>query len=48
MKNLIEKYTEDVAVEGLKIKKDLGFRPNYDLINGWTEVVDVLKQRTNK
>jgi len=48
LKNLIEKYTEDVAVEGLKIKKDLGFRPNYDLINGWTEVVDVLKQRANK
>ncbi|MDQ3753453.1 MAG: NAD-dependent epimerase/dehydratase family protein [Acidobacteriota bacterium] len=35
----VDKFTEDVAVSGLKIQRELGFRPRYDLPGGWREVV---------
>ena len=38
----IEKFLEDVAVSGEKIKTDLGFVPKYDLMSGWREA---LKQK---
>jgi len=36
---LIEKYLEDVAVDGTKIQRDLGFTPAYDLSRGWAEAI---------
>ena len=33
----IDKYTEDIAVEGRRIQKELGFVPQYDLEDGWRD-----------
>ena len=35
----IDKYTEDIAVEGRRIQTELGFVPQYDLVSGWRETV---------
>jgi len=35
----IDKYTEDIAVEGQHFQKELGFVPQYDLNAGWREVL---------
>jgi len=34
---MIDKYTEDIAVDGSLIQKELGFVPQYDLKMGWEE-----------
>ena len=36
----IDKYTEDVAVDSQRIRRELGFVPKYDLVEGWREVKD--------
>ena len=36
---IIDKYTEDVAVDGSLIQKVLGFVPQYDLKTGWEETI---------
>ena len=38
-KAIIDKYTEDIAVDGSLIQKELGFMPQYDLKNGWEETI---------
>jgi len=35
----IDKYTEDVAVEGRRIQCELGFTPRFDLARGWEDAV---------
>ena len=35
----INKYTEDIAVDGSLIQKELGFIPQYDLKIGWEETI---------
>ena len=35
----IDKLTEDIAVSGEKIQRELGFRPRYDLQTGWEETI---------
>ena len=35
----IDKYTEDIAVDGSLIQKELGFVPRYDLKAGWEETI---------
>lgn len=40
----IDKYTEDVAVEGQRIQDELGFRPRYDLTAGWREAIHEMKR----
>lgn len=35
----IEKYIEDIAVDGSLIQKELGFVPRYDLKTGWAETI---------
>ncbi len=35
----IDKYTEDIAVDGSLIQKELGFIPQYDLKTGWEETI---------
>jgi len=41
----LQKYSEDVAVEGDRIQRDLGYRPRVDLLTGWRLAVDGLRQR---
>jgi UDP-glucose 4-epimerase len=38
-KAIIDKYTEDIAVDGRLIQKELGFVPQYDLNAGWVETI---------
>lgn len=40
---LLEKYLEDVAVSGEKIRRQLGFQPAYDLQRGWSEAAEILR-----
>jgi len=40
----IDKYTEDVAVDGNRICAQLGFVPRYDLAEGWRETVAEMRQ----
>jgi UDP-glucose 4-epimerase len=35
----IDKFVEDMAVSGGKIQRELGFRPQYDLVRGWRETI---------
>ncbi|RJQ25934.1 NAD-dependent epimerase/dehydratase family protein [Candidatus Parcubacteria bacterium] len=36
---MVDKYTEDIAVDGSLIQKELGFVPQYDLKTGWEETI---------
>jgi nucleoside-diphosphate-sugar epimerase len=36
---LIDKYSEDIAVDGSLIQQELGFVPQYDLKTGWEETI---------
>jgi len=38
-KAIIDKYTEDIAVDGSLIQRELGFVPQYDLKAGWKETI---------
>jgi len=38
-REMIDKYTEDIAVDGSLIQKELGFMPQYDLRAGWEETI---------
>jgi UDP-glucose 4-epimerase len=42
-KAIIDKYTEDIAVDGRLIQKELGFVPQYDLNAGWVETIREIK-----
>ena len=35
----VDKYTEDIAVDGSLIQRELGLIPQYDLMAGWEETV---------
>jgi nucleoside-diphosphate-sugar epimerase len=41
---MIDKYTEDIAVDGSLIQKELGFVPRYDLKMGWKETVKEMRE----
>ena len=41
---IIDKYTEDIAVDGSLIQKELSFVPQYDLSAGWREVVQEMRK----
>ena len=40
----IDKYTEDVAVDGRKFRTQIGFIPEYDLMASWRETVDEMRR----
>jgi len=40
----IDKYTEDIAVEGRRIQEELGFVPQHDLASGWRETIEDMRQ----
>jgi UDP-glucose 4-epimerase len=37
-RKLLDKLVEDVAVSGAKIERELHYRPQVDLLNGWRQV----------
>ena len=41
---MINKYTEDIAVDGSLIQKELGFMPQYALSAGWSETVQEMRR----
>ena len=41
---MIDKYTEDIAVDGSLLQKELGFVPQYDLKTGWKETVEEMRR----
>ena len=42
---IIDKYTEDIAVDGSLIQKELGFVPQYDLKTGWEETIQEMQEK---
>jgi nucleoside-diphosphate-sugar epimerase len=42
-RDTIDKYTEDIAVDGSLIQKELGFIPQYDLKTGWEETIEEMR-----
>lgn len=44
VKAMIDKYTEDIAVEGSLIRKELGFTSRYDLQQGWNDALYEMKK----
>lgn len=40
----IDKYTEDIAVSGDRIRSQLGFVAHYDLVAGWRETIQEMRQ----
>jgi hypothetical protein len=42
---MIDKLSEDVAVSSEKIRRELGFIPQFDLRRGWQETVRLMKER---
>ena len=43
-REMIDKYTEDIAVDGSLIQKELGFMPQYDLKVGWEEAIQEMRE----
>lgn len=41
---MVDKYTEDIAVKGSLIQKELGFVPQYDLQKGWEETIKEMRE----
>ncbi len=41
---IIDKYTEDIAVDSQRIQTELGFKPQYDLRSGWQETVQEMRR----
>jgi len=39
----VEKYLEEVCVEGFRIKEELGFCPQYDLQRGWAATIEQMR-----
>jgi nucleoside-diphosphate-sugar epimerase len=44
IKAVIDKYTEDIAIDGSLIQKELGFVPQYDLKTGWAETIQAMRR----
>jgi len=44
-KDKIDKYGEDIAVEGSRLQKETDFRPRYKLLDGWKEAVAEMRAR---
>lgn len=44
-RTLLDKYTEDVAVNSEKIQRVLGFVPEFDQMSGWKEAISAIDSR---
>ncbi len=40
----LDKYTEDIAVDGGLFQRELDFMPKYDLLTGWEDVIREMKR----
>jgi nucleoside-diphosphate-sugar epimerase len=45
LRSALDKYTEDIAVDGHRIQNEIGFRPKYDLLSGWEEAIEEMRAR---
>ena len=43
-REMIDKYTEDIAVDSSLVQKELGFMPQYDLKTGWEETIREIRK----
>lgn len=44
MRAVIDKYTEDIAVDSRLIQQKLGFMPQYNLLTGWKDAVQEMQR----
>ena len=44
---MLDKYLEDVAVDGSKIQREIGFIPQYNLARGWQETIQEMRRAGN-
>jgi nucleoside-diphosphate-sugar epimerase len=44
-RDIIDKYTEDIDVDGSLIQKELSYMPQYDLKTGWKETIEEMRAR---
>jgi len=44
-KNALDKYVEDLAVDGHRIQDKIGFKPKFDLLSGWKEAIEEMRAR---
>jgi nucleoside-diphosphate-sugar epimerase len=42
---ILDKYLEEVAVDGTRLQRELGFRPKTGLLDGWRATVAEMKRR---
>ena len=45
LRSALDKYTEDMAVDGHRIQAEIGFKPKYDLHSGWRETIEEMRAR---
>lgn len=43
LKSMIDKYTEDIAVDATLFQRELGFVPRYNLATGWQETISQMR-----
>jgi len=43
-RDIIDKYTEDIAVDSQRIQTELGFKPQFDLKTGWRETIQEMRR----
>lgn len=43
-RSTVDKFVEDIAVSGTKMREELGVRPQYDLLTGWRETVRAMRE----
>jgi nucleoside-diphosphate-sugar epimerase len=43
-RSTIDKYVEDIAVSGNRLREDLGFQSQYDLLTGWKETIQEMRR----
>jgi nucleoside-diphosphate-sugar epimerase len=41
---MVDKYVENITVDGSLIQKELGFVPEYDLQTGWEETIREMRE----
>jgi UDP-glucose 4-epimerase len=45
LKDALSKYCEDIAVDGSRIMRELGFRQEYNLLDGWKETIQEMREK---
>jgi len=45
IKDSLSKYCEDIAVDGSRIMQELGYRPEYDIWEGWKETIQEMREK---